>query len=109
MIDKIPFSPPDDPVSQAREKALEEKGLSAFVCEQLPNAIMSLVQGAGRLIRSETDTGVLVIGDPRLSNRRYGKQILAALPPMKQTRHGTEVVAFMKKETKKEQENQQNE
>jgi ATP-dependent DNA helicase DinG len=109
MIDKIPFSPPDDPVSQAREKALEEKGLSAFVCEQLPNAIMSLVQGAGRLIRSETDTGVLVIGDPRLTNRRYGKQILAALPPMKQTRHSAEVVAFMKKEPKQEQENQQNE
>jgi ATP-dependent DNA helicase DinG len=56
------------------------------------------VQGAGRLIRSETDTGVLVIGDPRLSNRRYGKQILAALPPMKQTRHSTEAVAFIKRE-----------
>jgi ATP-dependent DNA helicase DinG len=97
MIDKIPFSPPDDPVSQAREKALEEKGLSAFVCEQLPDATMALVQGAGRLIRSETDTGVLMIGDPRLSNRRYGKQILAALPPMKQTRHGAEVVAFIKR------------
>jgi ATP-dependent DNA helicase DinG len=100
MIDKIPFSPPDDPVARAREKTLEEKGLSAFACEQLPDAIMSLVQGAGRLIRSETDTGVLVIGDPRISNRRYGKQILAALPPMKQTRHSTEAVAFMKREPK---------
>ncbi len=95
VIDKIPFSPPDDPVAQAREALLVEKGLSAFVCEQLPDATMALIQGAGRLIRSETDTGVLVIGDPRITQKHYGKQILAALPPMKQTRSNAEAVAFI--------------
>lgn len=95
VIDKIPFSPPDDPVAQAREAVLAEKGLSAFVCEQLPDATMALIQGAGRLIRSETDRGVLVIGDPRITQKHYGKQILAALPPMKQTRSNAEAVAFI--------------
>jgi ATP-dependent DNA helicase DinG len=95
VIDKIPFSPPDDPVAQAREALLVEKGLSAFVCEQLPDATMALIQGAGRLIRSETDRGVLVIGDPRITQKHYGKQILAALPPMKQTRSNAEAVAFI--------------
>jgi ATP-dependent DNA helicase DinG len=95
VIDKIPFSPPDDPVAQAREVLMVEKGLSAFVCEQLPDATMALIQGAGRLIRSETDSGVLVIGDPRITQKHYGKQILAALPPMKQTRSNADVVAFI--------------
>lgn len=95
VIDKIPFSPPDDPVAQAREALLVEKGLSAFVCEQLPDATMALIQGAGRLIRSETDKGVLVIGDPRITQRGYGKTILSALPPMKQTRSNVEALAFI--------------
>jgi ATP-dependent DNA helicase DinG len=96
VIDKIPFAPPDDPVSMAREEALQEKGLSSFVCDQLPNAIMTLVQGAGRLIRSEQDYGVLVIGDPRLTQRRYGQQILRALPAMQRTNRRQDALAFMK-------------
>lgn len=96
VIDKIPFAPPDDPVAQARAEALEEKGLSAFACEQLPQAAMSLVQGAGRLIRSEQDHGVLVIGDPRLISRRYGSQLLRALPPMRQTRQRDEAAEFLR-------------
>lgn len=101
VIDKIPFSPPDDPVTLAREQDLQEKGLSVFVCEQLPSAIMTLVQGAGRLIRSETDRGVLVIGDTRLSHRRYGQQILKALPPMRQTREQQQALAFIQQSKEK--------
>jgi ATP-dependent DNA helicase DinG len=101
MIDKIPFSPPDDPVSQAKQKALEEKGLSSFVCEQLPEAAIALVQGAGRLIRSETDEGVLIIGDQRLQTRRYGSQLLSALPPMRRSHHVQEVKMFIEGMQKK--------
>jgi ATP-dependent DNA helicase DinG len=86
IIDKLPFSPPDDPVLAARIDALERKGLNGFIHHQLPEAIINLKQGAGRLIRDETDRGVLMICDPRLISKPYGKRIWQSLPPFKRTR-----------------------
>jgi ATP-dependent DNA helicase DinG len=86
IIDKLPFSPPDDPVLAARIDALERKGLNGFVHHQLPAAIINLKQGAGRLIRDETDRGVLMICDPRLISKPYGRRIWQSLPPFSRTR-----------------------
>lgn len=80
IIDRIPFIPPDDPIVQAREGYLKEKGLNAFVHFQLPEAIIAMKQGAGRLIRDVNDRGVLMLCDPRLSSKNYGKQIIKSLP-----------------------------
>ena len=81
LIDRIPFTPPDDPIVQARESALKEKGLNVFVHFQLPEAIIAMKQGAGRLIRDYEDYGVLMLCDPRLSQKSYGKTICNSLPP----------------------------
>jgi len=86
IIDKLPFSPPDDPVLAARIEALERKGMNGFMHHQLPAAIINLKQGAGRLIRDERDKGVLMICDPRLISKPYGKRIWQSLPPFKRTR-----------------------
>lgn len=94
IIDKLPFSPPDDPVLAARIDALEKKGLNGFVHHQLPEAIINLKQGAGRLIRDEADRGVLMICDPRLISKPYGKRIWQSLPPFKRTRELSTVKAF---------------
>ena len=83
VIDKLPFPSPDDPLTAARAARLEAQGLKAFDGGYLPEAAMALKQGAGRLIRTETDRGVLVIGDRRLLTRSYGLQLLASLPPMR--------------------------
>lgn len=83
VIDKLPFPPPDDPLMQARGQRLEARGLSAFNDAFVPEAAMALKQGAGRLIRAETDRGVMVIGDRRLLTRSYGNRLLAALPAMR--------------------------
>lgn len=80
MIDRIPFIPPDDPLVQAREAYLKQKGLSAFAHFQLPQAIMALKQGCGRLIRDNQDRGVLMLCDPRLTNKAYGRGIVRSLP-----------------------------
>lgn len=82
VIDKLPFPPPDDPFIQARAQALEAKGQSAFNGCYLPETAMSLKQGVGRLIRSASDQGVLVIADRRLLTRSYGNRLLAELPAM---------------------------
>ena len=82
VIDKLPFPPPNDPMAEARSRALEAEGRSAFSDYFLPEAAVSLKQGAGRLIRRETDQGVLVICDTRLGSMGYGKRLLRALPPM---------------------------
>jgi ATP-dependent DNA helicase DinG len=95
LIDKLPFAPPDDPVLAARIEALRAKGGNPFMEFQLPQAILALKQGAGRLIRDETDRGVLVLCDPRLRSRPYGRTVLASLPPMKQTRERGEVESFL--------------
>lgn len=83
VIDKLPFPSPDDPLIDARARRHNDAGLNAFNGVYLPQAAQALRQGAGRLIRSETDRGVLVIADRRLLTRSYGTTLLAALPPMK--------------------------
>ncbi|MFZ6849950.1 ATP-dependent DNA helicase [Undibacterium sp. RuRC25W] len=97
IIDKLPFSPPDDPVLAARIAAMEKKGMNGFVHHQLPEAIINLKQGAGRLIRDETDLGVLMICDPRLISKPYGKRIWQSLPGFARTRVEADVVGFFKK------------
>ncbi|MES2024191.1 MAG: ATP-dependent DNA helicase [Pseudomonadota bacterium] len=94
IIDKLPFSPPDDPVLAARIEALERKGMNGFMHHQLPAAIINLKQGAGRLIRDERDKGVLMICDPRLISKPYGKRIWQSLPPFKRTRELNVVQEF---------------
>jgi len=96
IIDKLPFAPPDDPVLSARMEALEKKGLSPFAVHQLPHAVITLKQGAGRLIRSETDRGVLMICDPRLVEKNYGRQIWQSLPPFKRTREADTAAGFLR-------------
>lgn len=83
VIDKLPFPPPNDPLVQARSRRLEVAGRSAFNDYYVPEAAVALKQGAGRLIRRESDRGVLVICDTRLSSMGYGRRLLAALPPMR--------------------------
>ncbi|MBF6056829.1 ATP-dependent DNA helicase [Thiomicrorhabdus heinhorstiae] len=80
VIDRIPFAPPDDPIVQAREAYLKEKGLNGFVHFQLPEAVIAMKQGAGRLIRDLGDRGVLMLCDPRLSTKGYGNVIRDSLP-----------------------------
>ena len=82
VIDKLPFAPPDDPVQQARAQRLVASGKNAFNSLHLPQAAVALKQGAGRLIRRETDQGVVVVCDVRLRQKGYGAKLLAALPPM---------------------------
>jgi ATP-dependent DNA helicase DinG len=94
IIDKLPFAPPDDPVLAARIAQLNKQGRNAFMEYQLPRAIIMLKQGSGRLIRDEKDRGVLMICDPRLISKPYGKRIWQSLPPMKRTRVEEEAVAF---------------
>ena len=94
VIDKIPFAPPDDPVLSARIEQMKQQGRNAFMDYQLPRAVINVKQGAGRLIRDETDRGVLMICDPRLVGKPYGKRIWRSLPPMRRTRVLDEVLAF---------------
>jgi ATP-dependent DNA helicase DinG len=94
IIDRLPFSPPDDPVLAARIERMNREGRNAFLEYQLPNAVIQLKQGAGRLIRDEADRGVLMICDPRLIDKPYGRRIWQSLPPMRRTRDGREAVEF---------------
>jgi ATP-dependent DNA helicase DinG len=94
IIDKLPFAPPDDPLLAARLEQLRAEGGNPFFDYQLPQAVIALKQGAGRLIRTETDRGVLMICDPRLTDRPYGKRIWRSLPPMRRTREPRDVEAF---------------
>jgi len=96
VIDKLPFAAPDDPVFQAQLDAITRNGGDAFMDEQLPQAVIALKQGVGRLIRSERDRGVLVLCDPRLSRRGYGKIFLDSLPPVPRTRDADEVARFFR-------------
>ena len=96
VIDKLPFAPPDDPVLSARIERMKNEGKNAFMEYQLPRAVINIKQGAGRLIRDETDRGVLMICDPRLITKHYGKRIWRSLPPMKRTRELDDVQAFFK-------------
>ncbi len=96
IIDKLPFAPPDDPVLAARIEVMERNGRNGFVHHQLPEAIINLKQGAGRLIRDETDRGVLMICDPRLISKPYGKRIWQSLPAFSRTRELEVAQAFFK-------------
>ncbi len=94
IIDKLPFAPPDDPVLSARVDKMNAEGKNAFMEYQLPYSVITLKQGAGRLIRDENDRGVLMICDPRLISKSYGKKIWQSLPPFKRTRELSEVQGF---------------
>ncbi len=95
-IDKLPFAPPDDPVIDARIRESRKRGGNPFVEFQLPHAAIALKQGAGRLIRAESDWGVLMVGDRRLVDKPYGKQLWRGLPPFGRTRRRDDVVAFLR-------------
>ena len=94
-IDKLPFAPPDDPVIEARLRACRERGGNPFMEFQLPEAAIALKQGAGRLIRSESDWGVLMVGDTRLVDKPYGKQLWRGLPPFARSRELQAAVDFL--------------
>ena len=94
IIDKLPFTAPDDPVFEARLEAIRRNGGNPFRDEQLPQAVIALKQGAGRLIRSESDRGVLVLCDPRITSKTYGKVFIDSLPPLPKTRRIEDVAAF---------------
>lgn len=94
IIDKLPFAPPDDPVLAARIDKMNAEGKNAFMEYQLPYAVITLKQGAGRLIRDESDRGVLMICDPRLISKPYGRRIWQSMPPMRRTRVVEDVVEF---------------
>ncbi len=94
VIDKLPFAAPDDPVFEARLEAVRRRGGNPFRDEQLPQAVIALKQGVGRLIRSESDRGVLVLCDPRLTGKPYGRVFMQSLPPFAVTRRVEDVQAF---------------
>ena len=83
VIDKLPFPPPNDPLVEARSRRLEALGRSPFNDYFLPEAAVALKQGAGRLIRRESDRGILLVCDTRLVTMGYGRRLLSALPPMR--------------------------
>ena len=99
IIDKLPFAAPDDPVLQARLAAMRSQGMNPFMQHQLPQAVITLKQGVGRLIRDVSDRGVLMLCDPRLQSKPYGRVFRASLPPMPVTRDVADVQAFFSQES----------
>jgi ATP-dependent DNA helicase DinG len=95
LIDKLPFPPPNDPLVEARVRQLREQGRNPFEDYFVAEAAVSLKQGAGRLIRTETDRGLLVICDPRVRQMAYGRRLLAALPPMKRLDAEEDALAWL--------------
>jgi ATP-dependent DNA helicase DinG len=94
-IDKLPFASPSDPLMMARLEFLRRQGVNGFMEHQLPLAALSLKQGAGRLLRDHTDYGVVVLCDPRITGKRYGKIFLDCLEPMPSTSALNEVSSFL--------------
>lgn len=101
IIDKLPFASPDDPLLQARSEDVKRQGGEPFSQIQLPQAVIALKQGVGRLIRDVTDKGILVICDDRLVNKPYGEVFLKSLPAMKRSRNLQEAALFLKKINRK--------
>jgi len=99
VIDKLPFAAPDDPVMDARSEVLRQDGGNPFMDLYLPQAVIALKQGAGRLIRDVNDRGALVICDPRVQTKGYGAAFLDSLPPMKRAGGRAEVLGFFEHET----------
>jgi ATP-dependent DNA helicase DinG len=95
IVDKLPFAVPSDPIVAARVRALQEDGRNAFAEYQVPEAVLALKQGFGRLIRSKTDRGILAILDNRISRMQYGRIFLESLPEYKTTQDLAEVARFM--------------
>jgi ATP-dependent DNA helicase DinG len=95
IIDKLPFQSPGDPVFESKIKLLSEEGINAFMSMQLPEAIIRLKQGVGRLIRDDYDKGVMVICDKRIIEKSYGIKIWKSLPPFKRTRNESAVINFL--------------
>jgi ATP-dependent DNA helicase DinG len=96
VIDKLPFAAPDDPLLKARLAAIREQGGNPFFDEQVPQAVIALKQGVGRLIRDEADFGVVMLCDTRLVTKGYGRSFIASLPPMRRTRSLEDVQAFLR-------------
>ena len=96
IIDKLPFAAPDDPLLQAKMQDCQMQGKDPFAHIQLPQAVIALKQGVGRLIRDNKDKGVLVICDNRLVTRQYGQVFLKSLPPMRRTRSLEDANTFLK-------------
>jgi ATP-dependent DNA helicase DinG len=94
MIDRLPFAVPDDPILEARMRQVRESGGNPFMQLQLPQAVLALRQGAGRLIRDLADRGVLVIFDPRIRGKNYSKVFVDSLPPMPRTLDLADVQRF---------------
>jgi len=97
IIDKLPFAMPDDPVLRAKLASVEADGLNPFMQYQVPEAVIALKQGVGRLIRDVDDYGVLAICDPRLTTKGYGKVFINSLPPMKKTQVLEDVLLFLQR------------
>jgi len=95
IIDRLPFAAPNDPVLQARAAAIEAAGGSPFMEMQLPQAVLALKQGVGRLIRDASDAGILALCDPRLTQKPYGRRFFHSLPPFHQTRDPVQALAFL--------------
>jgi ATP-dependent DNA helicase DinG len=96
IIDKLPFAAPDDPLLKARLEAIRVQGGNPFFDEQVPQAVIALKQGVGRLIRDQGDFGVVMICDTRLVTRGYGRAFIQSLPPMRRTRELDEVQNFLR-------------
>ncbi len=97
IIDKLPFAVPSDPVVAARVRALQDDGRNAFAEYQVPEAVLALKQGFGRLIRSKTDRGILAILDNRIRRMQYGRIFLESLPDYTATQDLVEVARFMER------------
>ena len=104
LIDKLPFASPDDPLLQAYMEDCRRKGLDPFQTVQLPQAVIAMKQGAGRLVRSVDDEGVLIVCDNRLVTRAYGQLFLNSLPPMRRTRDLNLALSFLQNMTNIEKE-----
>jgi|TARA_B100002003_G_scaffold244357_1_gene270299 ATP-dependent DNA helicase DinG len=103
IIDKIPFGNPDDPIARAMMNSIESSGGNGFMEYLLPQAIISLKQGFGRLIRQESDAGLFVLGDPRVMVKSYGRLVLTSLPTMNWTMDQSHALEHLRSLTKKEQ------